>query len=132
MITICKWHQYLWLNLCMQCTELFSILMGRFGVIKTELNFCVQFLHFITYVTHKVVVLQVPDSSPLYGCCVLMEELLDKPSPLISMISDTQAGNSRLERCIFTTRRCYCILSRLPFFELHFGVLNRYKYLMSA
>ncbi|TYI49536.1 hypothetical protein E1A91_D12G042100v1 [Gossypium mustelinum] len=23
-----------------------------------------------------------------------------------------------------TTRRCYCILSRLPFFELHFGVLN--------
>ncbi|KAL7604546.1 hypothetical protein Lser_V15G16995 [Lactuca serriola] len=24
-----------------------------------------------------------------------------------------------------TTRRCYCILTRLPFFELHFGVLNR-------
>ncbi|KAJ8437332.1 hypothetical protein Cgig2_015063 [Carnegiea gigantea] len=69
--------------------------------------------------------LQVPNSSPLYGCCVLMEELLDKPSPLISMISTSQAGSSHLERHIFTTRRCYCVLSHLPFFELHFGVLNR-------
>lgn len=25
-----------------------------------------------------------------------------------------------------TTRRCYTILTRLPFFELHFGVLNRF------
>ncbi|KAE8667085.1 DENN domain-containing protein isoform 2 [Hibiscus syriacus] len=31
-----------------------------------------------------------------------------------------------------TTRRCYCILSRLPCFELHFGVLNRLERLAKS
>ncbi|CAK8532025.1 unnamed protein product [Lathyrus sativus] len=67
--------------------------------------------------------LQGADNSTLYGCCVLVEELVHKPSGLLSMISDKQASNSSLRRHILTTQRCYCILSRLPFFELHFGVL---------
>ncbi|KAA8534780.1 hypothetical protein F0562_029778 [Nyssa sinensis] len=40
------------------------------------------------------------------------------------MFSDGQPVRSNLSRHILTTHRCYCILSRLPFFELHFGVLN--------
>ncbi|KAH9616694.1 hypothetical protein KSS87_001428 [Heliosperma pusillum] len=40
------------------------------------------------------------------------------------MISESQPARSCLGRYIFTTKRCYCILSRLPFFELHFGVLK--------
>ncbi|KAK6139655.1 hypothetical protein DH2020_026600 [Rehmannia glutinosa] len=67
---------------------------------------------------------QVADSSTLYGCCVLVEEMIQKPSGLISTISDGLPFCSSLSRHILTTRRCYCILSRLPFFELHFGVLN--------
>ncbi|KEH32449.1 uncharacterized protein [Medicago truncatula] len=68
--------------------------------------------------------LQGADNSTLYGCCVLVEELVQKPSGLLSLISDKQPSHSSLRRCILTTQRCYCILSRLPFFELHFGVLN--------
>ena len=56
---------------------------------------------------------------------MLVEELVQKSSGLISMISDKQPFCSSLSRHTLTTRRCYCILSRLPFFELHFGVLNR-------
>lgn len=70
---------------------------------------------------------QVADDSTLYGCCVLVDELIQRPSGLISMISDKQFAPP-LSRQILTTRRCYCILSRLPFFELHFGVLNRWVF----
>ncbi|GAB2218080.1 hypothetical protein Droror1_Dr00001297 [Drosera rotundifolia] len=68
--------------------------------------------------------LQVADNSTLYGCCVLVDEMVQRPSRLISMVSDSQPIASSFGRSILTTRRCYCILSRIPFFELHFGVLN--------
>ncbi|KAE9609919.1 putative DENN domain-containing protein [Lupinus albus] len=68
--------------------------------------------------------LQGADNSVLYGCCALVEELVHRPSGLLSLISDKQPSYSSLRRQIFTTQRCYCILSRLPFFELHFSVLN--------
>ncbi|CAN0839349.1 hypothetical protein LINGRAHAP2_LOCUS2548 [Linum grandiflorum] len=68
--------------------------------------------------------LQVADDSTLYGCCVLVEEIIQKPSGLLSVVSDKQSSIPTLSRYMLTTRRCYCILTRLPFFELHFGVLN--------
>ncbi|PWA95528.1 DENN (AEX-3) domain-containing protein [Artemisia annua] len=68
--------------------------------------------------------LQGADDSILYGCCVLVDELVQQPSRLISLTGDGEAFPTPLSRHILTTRRCYCILSRLPFFELHFGVLN--------
>uniref|UniRef100_A0A7N0TTS7 Uncharacterized protein n=1 Tax=Kalanchoe fedtschenkoi TaxID=63787 RepID=A0A7N0TTS7_KALFE len=68
--------------------------------------------------------LQVADDSTLYGCCVLVEEIIGKPSGLISMVSREQPTQFARSRHVLTTRRCYCILSRLPFFELHFGILN--------
>ncbi|KAG8657111.1 hypothetical protein MANES_03G039600v8 [Manihot esculenta] len=68
--------------------------------------------------------LQVADDSTLYGCCVLVDEIVQKPCGLFSVISDKRPPCSSFSRYVLTTRRCYCILSRLPFFELHFGVLN--------
>lgn len=91
-------------------SELNEILLGQEHLKQSDLSFVFR--------------LQVADNSTLYGCCVLVEELLDKPSRLISMISDSQPVSSCLGQYTFTTKRCYCILSRLPFFELHFGVLN--------
>ncbi|KAM7276143.1 hypothetical protein ACFE04_018009 [Oxalis oulophora] len=67
--------------------------------------------------------LQVADDSTLFGCCVLVDEIVQKPSGLLSMITEKQQQPT-LSRYVLTTRRCYCIISRLPFFELHFGVLN--------
>ncbi|KAL3830032.1 hypothetical protein ACJIZ3_018834 [Penstemon smallii] len=91
-------------------SELNEILLGQEHLKQSDLSFVFR--------------LQVADDSTLYGCCVLVEEIIQKPSALISMISDGQPSCSSLSRHILTTRRCYCILSRLPFFELHFGVLN--------
>ncbi|KAJ0234411.1 DENN protein [Hirschfeldia incana] len=82
--------------------------------------------------------LQVADNSTLYGCCLLVEEIVNKPSRLLSTVLDKQPACSSRSRYVMTTRRCYCILTRLPFFELHFGVLNsifleeRLEHLMSG
>ncbi|KNA07225.1 hypothetical protein SOVF_173800 [Spinacia oleracea] len=92
-------------------SELNEILLGQEHLKQTELSFVFRLQ-------------QGADSSTLYGCCILMEELVDKPSRLISMISESQPVRSCLGRYIFTTKRCYCILSRVPFFNLHFGVLQ--------
>lgn len=91
-------------------SELNEILLGQEHLKQSDLSFVFR--------------LQVADDSTLYGCCVLVEEIIQRPSGLISMISDGQPCRSGLSRYILTTKRCYCILSRLPFFELHFGVLN--------
>lgn len=74
--------------------------------------------------------LKVADDSTLYGCCVLVEELVQKPSGLLSMIAEKHPSRPSLSRHILTTKRCYCILSRVPSFELHFGVLNRCVYVI--
>jgi hypothetical protein len=91
-------------------SELNEVLLGQEHLKQSDLSFVFR--------------LQVADDSTMYGCCVLVEELVHKPSGLLSMISDKQPSCPSLSRHILTTRRCYCILSRLPCFELHFGVLN--------
>ncbi|KAJ7979255.1 DENN domain containing protein [Quillaja saponaria] len=91
-------------------SELNQILLGQEHLKQSDMSFIFR--------------LQVADYSTLYGCCVLVEELVQKPAGLLSLIADKQPSNSSLSRYVLTTRRCYCILSRLPFFELHFGVLN--------
>ncbi|KAL5212660.1 hypothetical protein ABZP36_023507 [Zizania latifolia] len=68
--------------------------------------------------------LQVADDSTLYGCCVLVEEIVQSPSKLVSMLTSEKPIFPRRSRYVITTPRCYCIFSRLPFFELHFGVLQ--------
>jgi hypothetical protein len=69
--------------------------------------------------------LQVGEDPTLYGCCVLVEEIVQRPSKLVSMLNNEKPVFPRRSRYVVTTPRCYCILSRLPFFELHFGVLQR-------
>ncbi|CAL0330285.1 unnamed protein product [Lupinus luteus] len=91
-------------------SELNEILFGQEQLKQRDLSFVFR--------------LQGADNSVLYGCCALVEELVHKPSGLLSLNSDKQPSYSSLRHQIFTTQRCYCILSRLPFFELHFGVLN--------
>ncbi|KAL8234783.1 hypothetical protein R6Q59_020883 [Mikania micrantha] len=91
-------------------SELNEILLGQEHLKQNDLSFVFR--------------LQGADDSILYGCCVLVDELVQQPSRLISMMGDGQIPSPPLSRHILTTRRCYCILTRLPFFELHFGVLN--------
>ncbi|XP_020971301.1 uncharacterized protein LOC107624998 isoform X3 [Arachis ipaensis] len=91
-------------------SELNEILYGQEHIKQRDLSFVFR--------------LQGADNSTLYGCCVLVEELVQKPSGLLSLISHKQPSSLSLKRYLLSTKRCYCILSRLPFFELHFGILN--------
>ncbi|XP_028552919.1 uncharacterized protein LOC110106365 isoform X1 [Dendrobium catenatum] len=91
-------------------SELNEILLGQEHLKQRDLSFVFR--------------LQVADDSSLYGCCVLVEEIVQKPSGLISILSEEKHLISSLSRHIITTARCYCILSRLPFFDLHFGILR--------
>ncbi|MQM12288.1 hypothetical protein Taro_045204, partial [Colocasia esculenta] len=91
-------------------SELNEILLGQEHLKQSDLSFVFR--------------LQVADDSTLYGCCVLVEEIVQKPSALISMLSEEQPFLPSLTRHIITAPRCYCILSRLPFFDLHFGILK--------
>ncbi|KAG0489174.1 hypothetical protein HPP92_007985 [Vanilla planifolia] len=91
-------------------SELNEILLGQEHIKQSDLSFVFR--------------LQVADDSSLYGCCVLVEEVVQKPSGLISILSKEKPLFSPLSRHIITTARCYCILSRLPFFDLHFGLLR--------
>ncbi|XP_048443402.1 LOW QUALITY PROTEIN: uncharacterized protein LOC125478811 [Pyrus x bretschneideri] len=91
-------------------SELNEILLGQEHFKRSDLSFVFR--------------LQVADDSTLYGCCMLVEEVVQKPSGLLSMIAEKHPSRPSLSRHILTTHRCYCILSRVPAFELHFGVLN--------
>lgn len=91
-------------------SELNEILLGQEHLKQNDLSFVFR--------------LQGADDSTLFGCCVLVDELVQQPSRLISIMGDGHLFSPPLSRHVLTTRRCYCILSRLPFFDLHFGVLN--------
>ncbi|MBA0744841.1 hypothetical protein Gogos_007445, partial [Gossypium gossypioides] len=99
-------------------SELNEILLSQVFLLKSDVN-ALQLENLDDRLSRAVA-----DNSTLYGCCVLVEEIVQKPSGLLSLISDRQPAYPSLSRYVMTTRRCYCILSRLPFFELHFGVLN--------
>lgn len=91
-------------------SELNEILLGQEHFRQSDLSFIFR--------------MQVADLSTLYGCCVLVDEIIQESSGLLSVVSDRQHLRLPLSRHILTTRRCYCILTRVPCFELHFGVFN--------
>ncbi|RLM79188.1 uncharacterized protein C2845_PM12G28730 [Panicum miliaceum] len=99
-------------------SELNEILLGQVYLYLSVLHpfCCTRWL--------IIEILQVADDSTLYGCCVLVEEIVQRPSKLVSMLMNEKPVFPRRSRYVITTPRCYCILSRLPFFELHFGVLQ--------
>ncbi|KAJ7527110.1 hypothetical protein O6H91_16G037400 [Diphasiastrum complanatum] len=71
-----------------------------------------------------VFVLKVADNVTLYGVCVFVQEIVQKlPGFLASSIS-TSSPHLLRSRFLATAPRCYCILTKLPFFPLHFEVLN--------
>lgn len=63
-----------------------------------------------------------PHPRPLYGVCCYARELLHRPPALAR---DTFPGaTAPLARYMVTAPRCYCLLTRYPFFSLHFSVLH--------
>eukprot|EP01101_Sappina_pedata_P006860 TRINITY_DN3513_c0_g1_i1.p1 TRINITY_DN3513_c0_g1~~TRINITY_DN3513_c0_g1_i1.p1 ORF type:complete len:771 (+),score=140.42 TRINITY_DN3513_c0_g1_i1:27-2315(+) len=68
-----------------------------------------------------------------YGMCVLKEEILDTMPSFIRSKSPFSSGNSAFKnmrnleamkkKTVTVGPRCYCLISRYPFFNLHFSVL---------
>lgn len=68
--------------------------------------------------------LKVADNAALYGICVYVQEIVQRPPGILAMNFGTSEPFSSTSRFLVSAPRCYCILTKLPFFELHFEVLN--------
>ncbi|KAJ4888873.1 DENN (AEX-3) domain-containing protein [Raphanus sativus] len=66
---------------------------------------------------------KVADDATLYGVCLHVSEIVQRPPGVLSNASPlhSSGGGSRF---LVSAPRCYCLLTRVPFFELHFEMLN--------
>lgn len=70
---------------------------------------------------------QVADNTPLYGVCVFVPEIVQRAPAFFAMNTDLSPPRSPPGRFLVSAPRCYCLLTRLPYFDLHFEVLNRLR-----
>eukprot|EP00249_Psilotum_nudum_P015701 c25476_g2_i1 orf=164-2608(+) len=68
--------------------------------------------------------IKVADNATLYGVCVYVPEIIHNTPAIMAMNTDMQPSHPPLCRFLVSAYRCYCILTKLPFFDLHFEVLN--------
>ncbi|KAI5076692.1 hypothetical protein GOP47_0008757 [Adiantum capillus-veneris] len=73
-----------------------------------------------------IFVLKVADNATLYGVCVYVPELVKQPPGIMAINSNSslKSAPAPLNRFCLTTHRCYCLLTKLPFFDLHFEFLS--------
>eukprot|EP00250_Pteridium_aquilinum_P027228 c3447_g1_i1 orf=644-3112(+) len=93
-------------------SELNEIVYGQDHVMRDDLSY--------------IFFLKVADNATLYGVCVYVPEVVKQPPGIMTMNSKPQSRGvpAPLSRFCLTTYRCYCLLTKLPFFDLHFEVLN--------
>jgi hypothetical protein len=71
-----------------------------------------------------VFLLKVADNVTLYGVCVLVHEMVQRPPGVLAMsMAFSPAPPPPLSKYLVSAPRCYCILTQYPFFDLHFEVL---------
>ncbi|GAQ83578.1 DENN domain containing protein [Klebsormidium nitens] len=71
-----------------------------------------------------VFLLKVADNVTLYGVCVLVHEMVQRPPGVLAMsMAFSPAPPTPLSKYLVSAPRCYCILTQYPFFDLHFEVL---------
>jgi hypothetical protein len=79
---------------------------------------------------HFVFLLTTEDEQVVYGVCIVKDEIINgatiekwdtrKEYPSYAQLVNSSSEGSNL---VFSPR-CYCLISRYPFFRLHFAVLN--------
>ncbi|KAJ9697062.1 hypothetical protein PVL29_009013 [Vitis rotundifolia] len=68
--------------------------------------------------------LKVADNATLYGVCLLVPEIVQRAPAILgasSPLSHRPGGSCHF---LVSAPRCYCLLTRIPFFELHYEMLN--------
>ncbi|KAL0459343.1 UNVERIFIED_CONTAM: DENN domain-containing protein 5B [Sesamum latifolium] len=73
---------------------------------------------------NKLLFGQVADNATLYGVCLHVQEFVQKPPVTCRVSSPLSQSHFGCSRFLASATRCYCILTRLPFFELHYEMLN--------
>ncbi|GFQ08576.1 hypothetical protein PHJA_003001600 [Phtheirospermum japonicum] len=68
--------------------------------------------------------LKVAGNTTLYGVCLHVEEVVQRPPVLSGASSPLSQSSLGCSRFLVSAPRCYCILTRVPFFELHYEMLN--------
>ncbi|KAL3699207.1 hypothetical protein R1sor_017229 [Riccia sorocarpa] len=71
-----------------------------------------------------IFLLKVADNVTLYGVCVLVTEIVQRLPGIMAMNTAQSPPRSQPSRFLVSAPRCYCLLTKLPFFSLHFEVLN--------
>ncbi|CAN0897720.1 hypothetical protein LINGRAHAP2_LOCUS19287 [Linum grandiflorum] len=67
--------------------------------------------------------LKVADNDTLYGVCLHTTEFVQRPLGILGS-SSPLSSSRRCGRFLVSAPRCYCLLTRVPFFELHYEMLN--------
>ncbi|CAI0386275.1 unnamed protein product [Linum tenue] len=67
--------------------------------------------------------LKVADSDTLYGVCLHTTEFVQRPLGILGF-SSPLSSSRHCGRFLVSAPRCYCLLTKVPFFELHYEMLN--------
>ncbi|XP_058101310.1 uncharacterized protein LOC131245702 isoform X2 [Magnolia sinica] len=68
--------------------------------------------------------LKVANNPTLYGVCLHVQEIVQRPPSILGVVSPLSQSSGGGSRFLVSAPRCYCILTRVPFFELHYEMLN--------
>ncbi|KAM0922132.1 hypothetical protein ACQ4PT_006364 [Festuca glaucescens] len=68
--------------------------------------------------------LKVSDNAPLYGVCLHAQEIVQRAPGILGAVSPLNQTSYKPSRFLVSAPRCYCLLTRVPFFELHYEMLN--------
>ncbi|XP_043706121.1 uncharacterized protein LOC122655827 isoform X2 [Telopea speciosissima] len=68
--------------------------------------------------------LKVADNATLYGVCLHVQEIVQRLPSILSGASHLSQSSGGCSRFLVSAPRCYCVLTKVPFFELHYEMLN--------
>ncbi|KAM3731209.1 hypothetical protein ACB098_12G145300 [Castanea mollissima] len=68
--------------------------------------------------------LKVAGNATLYGVCLHVPEIVQRSPGILGTSSPLSHSSGGYKRFLVSAPRCYCLLTRLPFFELHYEMLN--------
>ncbi|XAR61038.1 hypothetical protein NMG60_11034617 [Bertholletia excelsa] len=68
--------------------------------------------------------LKAADNATLYGVCLLVQEIVQRPPAILGARPSISQSPGGLSRVLVSAPRCYCVLTRVPFFVLHYELLN--------
>ncbi|XP_072987918.1 uncharacterized protein [Typha latifolia] len=91
-------------------SDLNEIVFGQEHLARDDLSF--------------VFCLKVSDNATLYGICLHVQEIVQRAPGILGAVSPLTHSSYKPSRFLVSAPRCYCLLTRVPFFELHYEMLN--------